>query len=130
MDIPGLCSYLLGQISGGRRFDLPGPEIGRLASYSWPGNVRELRNVLERSLLVHGEGAIRPSLFLEKPADAATFSGRAGHEGAGIRTLEETEKELVRSVLDRLSGNITQTAKALGISLSTLKRKLKTYGLR
>ncbi len=127
-DIPELCSYLLNQISG-RRIELPASEIEKLASYPWPGNVRELRNVLERSLLVH-KGPIQPSLLLEKPSAAAAFTPPVPAGGHGIPTLEETEKELIGSALAQLSGNITQTAKALGISLSTLKRKIKEYGLK
>jgi transcriptional regulator with PAS, ATPase and Fis domain len=46
-----------------------------------------------------------------------------------LKTLEEVEKNYIRYSLDKLSHNYTQTAKSLGISLSTLKRKVKEYGL-
>ena len=49
---------------------------------------------------------------------------------ARICTLEELEKSHIQHALQKLSGNLTQTAKALGISLSTLKRKIKEYSLK
>ncbi len=130
-DLPVLCAHLIGRIAGGRCFELPAPEIDRLASYHWPGNVRELRNVLERCLLVHTEGALQPSLLLERPASAPQSTAPAGSPQLDeIKTIEETEQQLIRFALARLSGNVTQTAKTLGISLSTLKRKIKEYGLK
>jgi transcriptional regulator with PAS, ATPase and Fis domain len=48
----------------------------------------------------------------------------------GMLTLDELEKLHIQKALDKLSGNLTQTAKTLGISLSTLKRKIKEYGLK
>jgi DNA-binding NtrC family response regulator len=130
-DIPALCAYLLPQVSGGRSVHLPDDEIARLKEYDWPGNVRELRNVLERALLVQPGPALHPSLLLEKPGPAAEKAGGTTFQAGGnsIKTLEECEKELISSARAQLSGNLTQTAKALGISLSTLKRKIKEYGL-
>jgi DNA-binding NtrC family response regulator len=129
-DIPPLCSSLLKQIAGNRTLELPGQEIEKLVQYDWPGNVRELKNVLERALFVQKGTELRPSLLLEKTAAARPCAPTRDIDPTMIRTLEESEKEIIRTALQQLSGNLTQTAKALGISLSTLKRKIKEYGLK
>ncbi len=128
-DIPELCSYLLKKI-GARDLVLPEPEIEKLKSYKWPGNVRELRNVLERALILQ-KGSIRPSELLCPPSVQQPQSKLFGTGGAPeIEPLIEVEKNYIRQALARLSGNYTKTARALGVSLSTLKRKIKEYGLK
>ena len=129
-DIPPLCSSLLKQIAGNRTLELPGQEIEKLVQYDWPGNVRELKNVLERALFVQKGTELRPSLLLEKSPVARPCAPSRDIDPTVIRTLEESEREIIRTALQQLSGNLTQTAKALGISLSTLKRKIKEYGLK
>ncbi len=129
-DIPELCSYLLSNIARGRSVDLPDSEIEQLMEYDWPGNVRELRNVLERALFLQKESVLAPSRLIEKPAAAAMPALQATVPAAEMKTLAQAEREIIQCALTTLSGNLTQTAKTLGISLSTLKRKLKEYGLK
>jgi len=125
-DIPGLCDYLLKKISEGRDIRLSGSEMAKIMSYDWPGNVRELRNILERAVLLQSGSELRPSELL---GETGSFRKAAGQEGSEppIRTLEEVEQTHIEEALERLSGNVTRTARALGISLSTLKRKIKQY---
>ncbi len=106
----------------GRKVWLPSQELDRLKQYRWPGNVRELRNVLERSVLLQGEGPLKPSKFLllNSGNGTAPTNGR-------IPTLEEVEKQHILAAFKRLEGNYTRTAHALGLSLSTLKRKIKSF---
>ena len=130
-DIPLLCSYLLPRIARGRSVELPEAELTRLMNYDWPGNVRELRNILERSVFLQKGDVLEPSLLLEK--QAATVAPGPAREAAPtgeIKTLSQAERDIIQCSMSALSGNLTQTAKALGISLSTLKRKLKEYGLK
>lgn len=125
-DLPELCRSLLARL-GARHRTLPAAEIERLARYSWPGNVRELRNVLERALLLQRGETLAPSLLLSRtesvsaPAPAPTPAG----DGAASATLAAVEAAHIRAVLARCGGNQTRTAAALGIALSTLKRKLQ-----
>lgn len=126
-DIPTLCSYLLGTLCGNKEMALPHEELARLKSYDWPGNVRELKNILERAMMLQRGADLRPSLLLEQaelPPGPHPADRQLG--AAEILPLEEIEKRHIRSSLDKLEGNYTRTAKALGVSLSTLKRKLKT----
>ncbi len=127
-DLPALCEHLLERIAAGRTLPPLAPgELDRLAAYPWPGNVRELKNVLERAAVLQRE-ALRPSELL------STASAAAGHspvgEAAGeAETLAVAEQRHVETALRRESGNLARTARALGISLSTLKRKVKEYAL-
>jgi transcriptional regulator with PAS, ATPase and Fis domain len=98
--------------------------------YDWPGNVRELRNILERAFITQKRPSLYPSEFLAGKKDAAKAAPSSlPPEGESLPTLMEVEKNHINKALEKLSHNYTQTAKALGISLSTLKRKVLEYGL-
>lgn len=129
-DIPELCSYLLKKRAGGAEIRLPDSEIAKLQEYEWPGNVRELKNVLERASILQRGSILRPSeLLLTAGNNADTPLLSAFPEGK-LTTLMEMEKAYIKYALDNLGHNQTQTARSLGISLSTLKRKIKEYGLK
>jgi DNA-binding NtrC family response regulator len=128
-DIPELCSYLLKKITEGREIILSDSELAKLMSYEWPGNVRELRNILERALLLQSGTELRPSELLGETGGPVKTPDQE-HTEHPLQTLEEVEQSHIKEALRRLSGNVTQTAKALDISLSTLKRKIKHYGLK
>jgi DNA-binding NtrC family response regulator len=94
-----------------------------LTSYSWPGNVRELRNAIERALVFSGGAALIPEDFPE-PVRAAD-SGIA----AGLRSLDDMERDAIRATLEATRYKIGKTAQILGISRKTLLDKRKKYGL-
>jgi DNA-binding NtrC family response regulator len=130
-DIPIICKRLLTQVAHGRDIRLPEEEILRLADYEWPGNIRELRNIIERAVIVLKGPEIRPSILLDKHRkrqSAASHFGKAGKDGP-YPTLDEVEKRHIIEMLGKCSGNYTHTARAMGISLSTLKRRLRRYGI-
>ncbi|MCP5103527.1 MAG: sigma-54-dependent Fis family transcriptional regulator [bacterium] len=127
-DIGVLCDFFLEKMAMGRGLSIPAGEMDRLKDYEWPGNVRELRNIIERSILVHGStGVLRPSELLEgvvsEPVVPAVVDGV-------MRRLDEVEREYVERVLGAMDYNLTRSAGVLGISLSTLKRKVKLFGLK
>lgn len=131
-DIPELCSYLLKKIGGGRDFRIDETDLRKLMDYDWPGNVRELKNIIERATILQKGPLIRPSELLLKacgPVQTAPAPDIIGSNG-DIIPLEDMEKAHISRALQKLSGNYTQSAKALGISLSTLKRKVGEYGLK
>jgi len=125
-DIPDLCKHLLKALADGNKIELSDAEISNLARYDWPGNVRELKNILERAYLLQRGTEFKPSKLLGQ-APAAAYTNSENTDGdALILPLEEVEMNHIQYALGRFGGNYTQTAKALGISLSTLKRKLKS----
>jgi DNA-binding NtrC family response regulator len=100
------------------------PEVRRaLLAHTWPGNVRELRNGIERALLL-GDGGLDPAdLF---PAGSAAAEGRGG--GGAIAfpaTLAEIERSAAFAMMERMEGNKSAAAEALGISRSRLYRLLE-----
>jgi DNA-binding NtrC family response regulator len=128
-DIAALCDFLLPKIARGRNVQLPESEVTRLKQYDWPGNVRELRNILERALFLQKDSVLEPSLLLERPSAAVACPTKpACTPGNGLKTLAQVEQETINHVVMSLSGNMTQSARALGISVSTLKRKLEAAG--
>ncbi|HWR90567.1 MAG TPA: sigma-54 dependent transcriptional regulator [Dissulfurispiraceae bacterium] len=129
-DIPDLCSHLLKVLTGNRNVQVSGEELARLAAYDWPGNVRELKNVLERAVLLHRGGDLHPSDFIlqggHRPPFAATTALPPSEEE--LVTIEELENRYIKFALEKFSGSITRTAQALGISVSTVKRWMKSHG--
>jgi DNA-binding NtrC family response regulator len=93
-----------------------------LLEYAWPGNVRELENAIERAMVVGKGDTITAS-------DLPLATGESGRELPGL-SLEAVEKDHIRRVVAQMGGNVTQSAKALGIDRATLYSKLKKYGIR
>lgn len=94
-----------------------------LRRYHWPGNIRELRNTIERVMILE-EGEV---IELENlPANIqGTVSRETSHDGP--LTLDELEKDYIMRTLEAHEGNISQTAKTLGISRHTIMRKLERW---
>lgn len=95
-----------------------------LVRYPWPGNVRELRNVMERAVVLAQNSQIEPA---DLPQEL--------REGGGAdpqlqdNRLESVEVSLLKDALQAHRGNVTAAAAALGISRSTLRYRMKKYGL-
>lgn len=137
-DIPDLCRYLIKNLGGGLHLTMPESELTALMEYGWPGNVRELKNVMERAIILRKGNVIRPSKLLLDPQNpcedhgldrAETQTTAASLPGSELTTLREVERTYISHALGKLQGNYSRTARTLGISLSTLKRKLKDFGL-
>ena len=148
-DIGLLAAYFLEKASerAGRGTLVFSPEAMQLLErYDYPGNVRELENAIEHAVAI-GDGpliraadlpsAIRtPRLLPERasgpgaPPPAAAATGAAGADPRLSWSLADVEKEHIRLVLAHHAGNATTAARQLGISRTTLWRKLREYGLR
>lgn len=94
-----------------------------LTAYRWPGNVRELRHSIERAIILAEGERLRSEDFssLNAPADQITK--------AGAQTLEEVEKATIRRVLEKHSGNISGAARELGLTRTSLYRRIEKYRL-
>lgn len=97
-----------------------------LRAYSWPGNVREIRNVIENLLLTSSAELVTLD---ELPAELLTGTAAAVappvQEPSG--RLEETERLAIVRAVQGAHGNLAQAARSLGVSRSTLYRKLELY---
>lgn len=100
--------------------------MDRLKSRPWPGNVRELRNCILRAIAVAQHDQILPGDLV----DEALSLGVLMEGDDEFLTLPEAEKRHIASVLRRCNGNVRTAAKALGIGLSTLYKKIAKYGLK
>ncbi|MCA6075187.1 sigma-54-dependent transcriptional regulator [Fulvivirga sedimenti] len=100
--------------------------IARMQKYQWPGNVRELQHAIERAVIMSQSQVLQPEDF--------NFGGsmsRPDDENVTLDqyNLEDVEKILIRKVLQKYNGNITQAAQALGLTRSSLYRRLEKHGL-
>ncbi len=98
----------------------------KMMNYSWPGNVRELQHAIERAVIMGGGHVLNPEDFFFSPA--AQEKDKSGVHLEDYH-LEEVEKILIRKVLQKFNGNITQAANELGLTRSSLYRRLEKYGL-
>jgi len=110
---------------------IPDSHIRKMMKYPWPGNVRELRNVIERAALLLQGDEIRPADLLlqgslSSPLEKSSQETMDIHE---IIPLEEIKRRHILSALRACSGNKSLTARSLGVSLSTLKRKLREMNI-
>ena len=129
-DIPELCNYLLRTLTGDAGIKLPDFELRKFMDYDWPGNVREMKNILERAVILQRDSDLRPSELLGNASGRQKKIFRTSTRNEDVMSLEELEKLHIQRTLQKCSGNIAQTARFLGISLSTMKRKVKQYGLK
>jgi len=113
-EIPGLVEYFLTN-SGYMHFPLH-PDVSRLLiDYPWPGNTRELKNIAERAMLLAQGEALTVAYF----PDLAPES-----ESEKSQRLEGVEDQHILEVLESFNGNKSQTCEALGLSISSLYRRL------
>ena len=109
-----------------RRF---GPEVLRLlAAYHWPGNVRELRNVVESLLLMSDTPEVRVEELAAGLSSEPIGTPLAAPESHP--SMEAAERAAITEAVRRAGGNLTAAAKALGVSRSTLYRKIDRYRLQ
>jgi len=94
--------------------------------YSWPGNIRELQHAVERAIIMSNASVLQPEDFNFNIAYA-----EGDHDNVTIEqyNLDEVEKILIRKVLKKYNGNITQAANELGLTRSSLYRRLEKYGI-
>jgi transcriptional regulator with PAS, ATPase and Fis domain len=137
-DIPVLTEYFMEQYNLTLKKNVTGftrEAIELLRAYSWPGNIRELKNLVERVVVLArgpliGVEMLPPEISGRSAAPVAARSAGAPPSKEGLmRSLEDVEREHIRSVLQAEENNRSSTARVLGISRSTLIEKLKKYGI-
>jgi DNA-binding NtrC family response regulator len=98
-----------------------------LETYEWPGNVRQLRNCMESMIvLARSDKLTMEDLPARIDADPLLSNG---HIVSGTHSLKDLQRAAVEKALAEHNGNRTRAAESLGISVRTLQRKLKAWGM-
>jgi DNA-binding NtrC family response regulator len=138
-EVPHLASFFLREAC--ERLAKPDVELSSavldlFAQYLWPGNVRQLRNEIQRAVALSAPGSavttrqLSPELAqLVDPAVAVPAVRRAPGHVSLAAAVEQVERDLIQSTLDRAQGNISETARLLGLTRRGLYLKLRRLGL-
>ncbi len=126
-DIPLLVDYFMKMFSRKYQKAITGvsaPAMKKLEKYKWPGNIRELRHTLERAIILADTSMLQPMDFLfpesEKETEGVVFDNY---------NLEDVEKTVIRKALKKHEGNISHAAKELGLTRTSLYRRMEKYSL-
>ena len=133
-DVPLIAATLIEKLNrkhGTRVTHLDASTVDALKAHRWDGNVRELRNVIERAMILAGEGPCSEAICTF-PLTGPARPLRPRH-GLGIQvgmSIDEAERVLIEATLHQTKNNKTRAATTLGISAKTLHVKLKQYRLQ
>lgn len=130
-DIPLLAAHFLKKYSDQENKKVEGissDALELLMAYNWPGNVRELENAIERAVVLTNEAEIAAK---ELPPAVRSIGEKKIYESDNTLSswIEKLEEDALRQALLENEGNISKTAKKLGIGRATIYRKAKKYGL-
>jgi len=132
-DIPLLIEHFIRKYSAENQKQIDGISpraVEMLMSYDWPGNVRELENAIERAIVICKGRLLEPEHFILF-RELQMSSGKDSPAGETILQkslrLRDMERELILRVLREQGGNRTRAAEVLGISVRTLRNKLREY---
>jgi DNA-binding NtrC family response regulator len=139
-EIPHLSTFFLREASerlGKPDIHLSSPALDAFAQYWWPGNVRQLKNEIQRAVALSAPGGTIESAHLSPEIGAPRVPGtavapmvrRAAVPTNLAEAVEQVERELIQSTLDRTGGNISETARVLGLTRRGLYLKLRRLGL-
>ena len=140
-DIEPLAQYLLQKVAGVNAPEITPQAIDALCSFSWSGNVRQLRNCLERAVLLSDNGRITtkelpPEVVYNTEKTSISFSYNEpqtnvtnSFQNGSPTALRDVEKQQIINALDKTGWHRGKTAELLGISPSTLYRRLREYDL-
>ncbi len=133
-DLEPFVAHFIAQFSPEAHRQIPAAAWGKLKEHAWPGNLRELRNVIQRAVVLAIADTIEEEhLLLEADAPAPTAAPPSPASPlpvvslSNLPSLAEAEKQHILTVLDACSGDKAAAAGVLGISRSTLTRRLKSY---
>jgi len=142
-EIPHLSTYFLREASerlGKPDIQLSSEALDMFSEFWWPGNVRQLKNEIQRAVALSVPGGtiepghLSPDLSASRVSPAATSAAsgplRPRRSSPNLASaVEEVERELIQTTLDRTSGNISEAARSLGLTRRGLYLKLRRLGL-
>lgn len=125
-DIPGLATFFTEQYCAKyqkRGLSINQQTMEKMQGYHWPGNIRELQHSIEKAVILSDTDEIQPGFLF--PEKSTSFKSPPN-----TFNLEENEKRIIASALEKFRGNISLTAEKLGINRSTLYAKIRKYELQ
>ena len=128
-DIEMLARHFIAQTAA--RYGIQAPELDddaivAMKRYNWPGNVREMKHLIERAVLLCGDGVLNTDALMlphAKPRAEATGTNLEG------MTLDGAEQFLIQNALERAGGNISEAARILGVTRMAMRYRMKKYNL-
>ena len=101
-----------------------------LMEYHWPGNVRELKHLIERAVLLSSDGNITAeTLMVNSHSESSAQSADQGLNDLSNLTLEEAEKFMLESALDRTDNNVSEAARHLGVTRMAMRYRMQKHNL-
>jgi DNA-binding NtrC family response regulator len=138
-EIPHLSTYFLREASerlGKPDIDLSSRTLDVFSQYWWPGNVRQLKNEIQRAVALSAPGGtiepahLSPEIGATRLPTATASVARRSAVAANLATaVEQVERDMIQTALDRARGNISETARTLGLTRRGLYLKLRRLGL-
>jgi two-component system nitrogen regulation response regulator GlnG len=145
-DIPLLVDYFLQKFAGNESPAVQPEAMTLLKNHNWPGNVRELENAIRRALVMAKTGAIQPGTLPpeitqpdtpvaveESGEDLSSLAQRLfqwARANPDLRVIPAVERELIINALRETGGNQVQTAKLLGITRATLRKRIEKFNIK
>jgi DNA-binding NtrC family response regulator len=126
-DIPLLTNHFLKSYAKKYKKAIRGISAGALKTlnqYHWPGNVRELQHAIERAIIMSDSDTLQPDDFILSPQ-----TKKVADIEIDTYNLDEIERSIIEKVLKHHQGNITQAAVDLGLTRTSLYRRMEKYGL-
>lgn len=127
VDLPALAEHFVSLYSERYTRNITGlssTTLSRLEKYHWPGNIRELQHAIERAIIMSENEVLQPADF---------FFNQEDPSGPDLQlesfNLEEVEKIVIRKAIRKHAGNITHAAHELGLTRTSLYRRIEKYGL-
>ena len=138
-EIPHLSTYFLREASerlGKPDIHLSSEALDAFSQYWWPGNVRQLKNEIQRAVAMSPPGGtiesphLSPEIGATHPPASGSPSRRSAAAPVNLAAaVEQVERDLIQAALDRSGGNISETARMLGLTRRGLYLKLRRLGL-
>jgi len=135
-DIPALVEFFTNKYAEANGLPprpISNAAMGKLQSHDWPGNVRELENTMHRAVLIASGNEIGVEAITQQSTPGSLSENTAQTDKSRAvnmvgRTVADVERQLIVNTLQHCLGNRTHAANILGISIRTLRNKLKLYG--
>lgn len=113
-----------------RAHELDAEVLARLEEHDWPGNVRELKAVIERAVILAGEGPLKARHLTITPVKPRGTTPLATPAPVVVSNEESVERQRIVDALEQCAGNQTRAAKLLGVSRATLVNKLAIHRIQ